>query len=129
MFCKKRRIKIVLCILWGNDNVRYKGEMLYYTKWINADIIYLLDIVTDNRLINLTELSKKIKCPSNIFKFHKLLSAIPENWKRVAKNNNLCSQEKTPCTMFNVNNKLKHICALKTKDIYEMLNTYSEEAF
>ena len=43
MFCKKKKIKIVLCIknniLWGNDNVRYKGEMLYYTKWINTDII------------------------------------------------------------------------------------------
>ena len=31
--------------------------------------------------------------------------------------------------MFNVNNKLKYICALKTKDIYEMLNTHSEDAF
>ena len=44
-----------------------KCEILYYKKWINAGIIYLHDIVIDNRFINLTELSKKIKCPTNIF--------------------------------------------------------------
>ena len=26
-------------ILWGNDDIRYKGRMLYYTKWIDADIV------------------------------------------------------------------------------------------
>ena len=40
-------------ILWGNDNVGYKGEMLYYTKWISAGIIYLHDILIDNRFGNL----------------------------------------------------------------------------
>ena len=64
----------------------FKGEMLYYTKWISAGIIYLHDIVIDNRFINLSELSKKIKCPTNVFKFQKFFSAIPDKWKRVEKN-------------------------------------------
>ena len=31
--------------------------------------------------------------------------------------------------MFNVYNKLKHIYALKTKDVYKMLDTHSEKTF
>ena len=105
-------------ILWGNNNVRYKGQMLYYTKWINAGIICVHDIVTKDRFINLTELSRKIKCPTNIFKLHTLVSAIPKKWKKEEKMNNLCSQEKQSCTLFNVKNKVKHISVLQTKDIY-----------
>ena len=45
-------------ILWGNNEVRYKGKMLYNAKWIKAGILYLHDIVIGDRFINFTELSK-----------------------------------------------------------------------
>ena len=55
-------------LLWGNNHVRYKGKMLYYKKWIQAGIVYLHDIVIGDRFINIAELSKKINCPTNMFK-------------------------------------------------------------
>ena len=73
-------------ILWGNNHVRYKGKMLYFTKWIKAAIVYLHDIVIGDRFINIIELSKKINFPTNMFKLHKLLvTIIPDKWKSKSK--------------------------------------------
>ena len=72
-------------ILWANDDVRYKGKMLFYTKWIKAGIVYLHEIVIGDRFIYITELSNKINCPTNMFKLHKLLVAIPDKWKSEVK--------------------------------------------
>ena len=48
---------------WG----KIKAKMLYHTKWINAGIVYLHDIAMENRFINITESSRQIKCPTNLF--------------------------------------------------------------
>ena len=47
-------------ILRGNDKVRYKGKMLYFTNWINVGIISLHDIVNGDYI---TELSRELECP------------------------------------------------------------------
>ena len=108
-------------ILWRNDDVRYKGKIIYYTKLIKAGIVYLHDIVIGDRFINITELSKKINCPTNMFKLHKLLVAIPDKWKSKVKKKNVCLNEKKSCTIFSVKNNLKHIDILQTKEIYKLL--------
>ena len=115
-------------ILWGNDKVRYKGKMLYYTNWINVGIMYLPDIVVGDRFINITELSRKLKSPTNILKLHKLLVSIPDKWKSEVKKKNVCLNEKESCTFFTIKNKLKHIGILQTKEIYKMLSTHLEKA-
>ena len=103
--------------------------MLYYAKWIKAGIVYLHDIVIGDRFINITELSNKINCLTNMFKLHKLLVAIPDKWKSEVKKKNVCLNEKKSCTIFNVKSNLKHIGILQTKEIYKMLYTHPEEPF
>ena len=115
-------------IMWGNTNVRYKGQVFFYTKWINAGILRLKDIVTGDRFINLTELSTKIKCPKNMFNLYKLMISIPENWKKVIKKRKLSSHVRKENTTFIVYDKERHISELQTKNIYGMLNINHEDA-
>jgi len=112
-------------ILWGNRNIKYNGSPLFYTKWINAGIIYLKDIVIGNRFINMTELTNIIKCPTNFAKLGKLLNTIPREWRLKVKNNDVCSGKE--CTMFNINEKKKHMSVLQTKDVYKMLSAKCNE--
>ena len=59
-------------IIWGNKHIRYNGKILYNSKWIQAGIISIKDIVTGKRFINLAELSNRVNFASNIFDLHKI---------------------------------------------------------
>lgn len=109
-------------IIWGNNQIRYKGEVLYFKKWINANIIYLKDIISDNRFINLKELENKVQCPKNFFNIYTLLTSIPEEWKRDIENKKVCKLKNKSNTVFTINNKAKYICEIQTKEIYKLLN-------
>ena len=58
-----------------------------------------------------------------------MLTAIPDKWKNEVKKKNVCLNEKNPCTIFNVENNLKHIGILQTKEIYKMLYNHPEIPF
>ena len=50
-------------IIWCNTNVRHKGKVLHFGEWIKAGIIYMKDIVADDRILNLSEIEQIIRHP------------------------------------------------------------------
>ena len=91
---KCNKISPCNAVLWGNDNIRHKGKVLFFTKWIKADIMYLKDIICTNRFLDLKELDKMVKCPYNLFNLHKLIAAVPKTWKDKIKAGDLSWWEK-----------------------------------
>ena len=43
-------------IIWYNNNIKFRNKLLMFKKWKDAGIMYLSDIVTNNRFISLFEL-------------------------------------------------------------------------
>ena len=114
-------------ILWGNENLRYNGNVLFFNKWIKAKQLYVKDIVIDDRFISVKELSEKIKCSHNLFNLHKLIMALPEQWKQKVKEKDLSWCVESNNTMFVLNNKkVVHISSMKSKDVYTILNRNQE---
>ncbi len=81
-------------IIWGNDKIRLNGKVLFFTEWIAANIIKLKDIIDKKQFISLTKLSNMVKCSRNVFYFHKVLNAIPKEWKENLRLDQLCLQKK-----------------------------------
>ena len=53
--------------------------IVIFKNWKDAGIVYLTDVVINNRFMNLTELRQIVRCPF-FFNLQKLLSAIPKAW-------------------------------------------------
>jgi exonuclease III len=110
-------------MLWGNDNVRVDGRVLFFPKWIHAHIYYLNDIVIENRFVNLREFEDILKCPHNLFNLYKLITSIPKRWKVKVREGDLSWCEKSKNTFFEViSGKVVHVSMLSSKHIYHMLN-------
>ena len=72
-------------IIWCNANVRHRGKVLLFEEWIKAGIIYMKDIIVNDRFLNLGELANVVKSPLILFSLHKLINAIPKKWKEEIK--------------------------------------------
>ena len=78
-------------IIWGNDNVRYKGRTLWFKHWIDCGIMHVNDIFNDNGLFR-NDVINKIKDKRNIIaEMHMLKNAISTGWK--------CKLVEDPCNM------------------------------
>ena len=66
---KYNKISSCNAVLWGNDNIRHKGKVLFFTKWIKVDIMYLKDIICTNRFLDLKELDKML----NLFNLNHII--------------------------------------------------------
>ena len=110
-------------ILWGNDNIRHNGKILFFPKWIQAKIFCLKDIVIENRIMNLKDLEKRLKCPYNLFNLHKLAASISECWKTKIRKGDLswCKESKNTLLEINAGNFV-HVSKLSSKNIYVMLS-------
>ncbi len=74
-------------IIWYNSNVKFRNKLLMFKKWKDAGIMFLSDIVVNNRFVNLIELGQLVRCPNYLFDFQKILTAIPRHWKTLISNN------------------------------------------
>ena len=68
-------------IIWYNSNIKFRNKLLMFKKWKDAGIMYLSDIVVNNRFINVIELREMIRCPNDVFNLQTILTAIPKNGK------------------------------------------------
>lgn len=64
--------------IWNNNNIKIKGETLFFKNWVNSNILYLKDLIDDNGNIKtLQVLSTIIKRKSNwLCEYKTLLSVI-----------------------------------------------------
>ena len=108
-------------ILWGNDNIRYKGKVLFFTNWIKVNIMYLKDVICKKGFLDLKELDRMLKSPYNLFNLHKLIAAIPKAWKDKIKVGDLSWCEQFNNDYFVLNGKTTHVSMLNSKHFYTML--------
>ena len=60
----------------------YKGDLLYFRKWIDKGIKFIRDIVDNNIIISLDELKLRVgNHPSVLFEYNAVISSLPKVWK------------------------------------------------
>ena len=68
-------------LIWGNKFIMFKNKSLMFDNWINSDLIYINDILNENREISQNLILDKLKYKNNwISEFISLKKAIPNEW-------------------------------------------------
>ena len=113
-------------IIWNNSDVKCNNKVLMFHKWKDAGIVYLSDVVINNRFVNVTELRQIVQCPRNVFNLQKLLTAI-QAWKILISKNKFDSNNPESYLLFRMGKNTKHIATLSTKQIYRLLMKMGHE--
>ena len=108
-------------IIWCNSNIKLNNNVILSDRWKDAGILYLSDIIMNDRLISLAEINQIIKCPENIFTLQKIITALPRHWKMLISNKKVDLRIPKNHFMFTVGKKEIHISNLSTKHIYKTL--------
>ena len=124
-------------VIWGNRDIKYKGQCLIFKKWISSGIFFINDIIDEfgniSEKIILTKLSDKSNWISEI---HKLKLSVPPSWKSILKSyNSTQTKVKTKLTLKighsnesvdlnSTKNKLVYNTLLKHKFIKPYVNAY-----
>ena len=115
-------------IIWNNSDVKCNNKVLMFHKWKDAGIVYLGDVVINNRFMNLTELRQIVQCPRNVFNLQKLLTAISKAWKILISKNKFDSNIPESNLMFRMGKNIKHIATLSIKQIHRLLMNMGYES-
>ena len=69
--------------LWNNCNLRYKGKVLFYQKWVSAGVYKLGHMFNDNgTFMSLAEISSLVgPSPARHFEYYALLNGLPREWR------------------------------------------------
>jgi len=118
-------------IIWGNQNITYKGKKLWFKAWINSNVIYVNDIFDENGVFNEVYLYGCIKDKTNLIaELYMLKNAIKQEWKQSLSEDpcklwiKACTK---PCLV--IKNKLIEIDALSSKTVYWCLvNKYKKHS-
>jgi len=69
-------------IIWSNNNIRYKGKTLWFSNWIESNILFVNDIFNNEGTFK-DEVFNSIKDRRNVIaELHMLKNAIPVTWKQ-----------------------------------------------
>ena len=68
-------------VIWGNKYIKLKGKCLVYKHWIDSNIVYVNDLLSDDGSIcELIILTKLNKTQNWIIEYLRLKKAIPKTW-------------------------------------------------
>ena len=104
-------------ILWCNDKIRFKGNVLKFMHWSKSGLCYVSDVLSNGKL-DKDKILHKLKNKSGfVFEFAKLNKSIPEE---LLENNKPDVYPSFHENYYNIPGKEKsrHIYELSTKDIY-----------
>ena len=70
-------------VIWNNENIKFKGNVLMWKTWIANSIIYVGDLFIDNEFVTLDRLAHSMGQPkgSLMFKYYALYNALPDAWR------------------------------------------------
>ena len=89
--------------LWYNPEILIENKPVYYKGWAESDILYINDLVDNNGNIysyeNFQDMAQHTNkyITSNFLKYYGLISAIPQIWKTILKQNPLKLNEINDC--------------------------------
>ena len=85
---KQNPSKIIKQIIWNNSFITLNGNTLFYKKWLQKGIIYIHQIynLQYHRFLTFQELTSKYRVENCVFfKYHSLVSNIPNAFKEIMK--------------------------------------------
>ena len=63
--------------LWNNLNIRYRKKVLFFDKWIQANVIYVKDIWSEGDILSFDQMCKKVGySPTLIFEYNAMHTAL-----------------------------------------------------
>lgn len=81
-------VDILIQPLFNNCNIKYKGKILYFPKWIKAGVTHIAHIVHNKEFKNTTILRNTIKNnPAIQLEYNALINSIPNTWIWEIRNN------------------------------------------
>lgn len=68
-------------VIWGNRYIKHNGKCLIFENWINSNIIFINDLLSNTGLAKETHIISKLENKSNwIAELNKLKISIPKDW-------------------------------------------------
>jgi hypothetical protein len=106
-------------ILWGNKFIKCNNKSLLFKNWIDSDIIFVNDIISDIGLIDTNIILNKLKNKSNwISEINMLKKAIPNRWKNVLSTSASVNTRVNTKLILSCQNK--SFIDMTNKDIYQL---------
>ena len=69
--------------LWYNSLLKISKKVIIYKKWYDKNILYVADLIVENRWMNVHEVSKKYGFKANFLELRSLISCMPAHWKHI----------------------------------------------
>ena len=71
-------------ILWYNSYIKSAGSLLFIKSMYDVGILYVKDLVMNDRFATYEELVELYGMPLNVMDYNKVVAAVPHMWKRAA---------------------------------------------
>ena len=64
-------------VIWNNQNITYRNQVLFYKKWAQRGIIYVNDILEGNNIVSLQQIEEKLgRSPSLMLEYNVVWNAV-----------------------------------------------------
>ena len=80
--------------LFNNSQVTYKGNILFFKRWIDNEVKYISDMISNNKIRSLEDIKARVgSYPGLILDYNALTNSIPKLWKeKICSNDNMCQE-------------------------------------
>jgi exonuclease III len=83
--------------LWNNDCIKFKNRCLFFKDWIEVNICFVSDVVTNGEIIPFERLCDKVgRKPSRLFEYNALCTALRARAAQVIMNDPSVTPESCP---------------------------------
>jgi hypothetical protein len=106
-------------IIWGNKFIKVKNKTIIFKNWIDSDILFINDIISNTGLIDENIIFTKLKTKNNwIAEVNIIKKAIPNIWKEMIKTDQSIKTKVKTKLLLTVQNK--HLKDMTNKQIYQI---------
>ena len=76
-------------MIWLNNDITFRGNVLCFRNWIRSNILFIGDIVSNNRLLNNNEIKAKLVYKDGrwLSEYARVRTAIKQQWIKCIKEN------------------------------------------
>ena len=104
-------------IIWLNKCIQIENKYIFYEKWYLKGVVRIKDLTQNNKFLSYEEFADKYDLRCNPLEYYGVVNAIPDNWRRMIKQNKDPEAVKRKCI------------EVKSKAIYwELIETIQEQA-
>jgi hypothetical protein len=106
-------------LLWGNEFFKYKDECLYEKKWLKSGIVYVKDLIYEDKFMDVDNLLSVLKCKSNwIAEYAKIRKVVSKRLQSADIQKAKYVNIKPKTYMYFMNQRFTDIRYVTNKDLY-----------